>query len=158
MRKCKESQHSADAQEQIRIAPHSPDVLRGCKVLKSNGHDISWFSRAPLDSFLGHAVVILTARMRQSEDLHTVHKNAKWGGNVKHRIRCSLDLSQVLRVMHSWGSSASRGLTAMLDDPAAQDLRPMQMQEVVSILCREVEDGSVEEGLMDVCVLPAANL
>lgn len=46
----------------------------------------------------------------------------------------------------------------MLDDPAAQDLRPMQMQEVESILCREVEDGSAEEGLMDVRVLPAANL
>lgn len=44
----------------------------------------------------------------------------------------------------------------MLDDPAAQDLRPMQMQEVESILCREVEDG--KEGLMDVRVLPAANL
>lgn len=81
MRKRKENQQSADAEQQIRIAPRSPEVffLRGCKVFKSNGHDILWFSWARLDSFLGHAVVILTARMQQSIDLHTVHQKSQMG-------------------------------------------------------------------------------
>lgn len=77
--------------------------LRGCKVFKSNGHDILWFSWARLDSFLGHAVVILTARMQQSIDLHTVHRKRQMG-RKRYTIQCSLDLSRVLhvtRVMHS---------------------------------------------------------